>query len=406
MSHKVVQLPETRWDWRAPYYQDVMKLITPGFLTAPVQITGGPTLHLRTLLPTDFILLNARTKGGDVQNSIAWLLAHSVWMVDGRYLLDKPRNVEKLYEVFKHFPSYVLSLIYGQYEGLQKRFQDCGEALEPFLYEHVSRNTWRQFEAGGVYRAEGLEGVDKLGRNYIQRAWHLWNHTQDQTEAILESWKPFRFIASAVDSKGVERMNAAEQKMRDAEEARRSVVRDKFYWQQLGVVPKDSDNVQSTSEARGTTIKSVETLEDEMARWVSGEADEHDNFVESYKQRALLYRDAVLLAWEEAAKEAEERQHVQEVEDAEMGYLPTSLTAYSLQELEGLGIPIHSGARHIPATEWANQDRLLSMAKRGADKGMLRVNKATGKIEMTGDAPQLALDSSGNIVNLEGEEDE
>lgn len=400
MSKKVVRLPETRWEWRAPYYRDIIKMISPGFLTAPVHIQGGPTLQLRTLLPSDYILLNARTQGVSLHHSLAWILAHSVWMLGGRYLLDKPRNTEKLFDVFKDFPIQTLNSIFGQYAGLQKRYDACGEALEPFLYEAYSRNTWRQFEVGGVYGGDGLKGLDKLGRNYIQRAWHLWNQTEDRTEDILENWKPFRFIASAVDAKGVEKINAAEQKFRDAADASRSVIRDKYYWQQLGVVPKDTEEVMSTSESVGGTIKSVETLEEEMTRWVSGETDEHDRFVESYKQRALLYRDAVLLAWDEAAKEAEEARLRQDEFDEDMGYVPTSLTAYSLQELESLGIPIRSGARHMPASEWANQDRLQALAQRGADNGMLRVNKETGKIEIAGNAPKLVLDSSGNVLDL------
>ena len=106
---------------RRPIYTDVEALLSPGFLSHSMAVSGV-SLAMRSLSPGDAFLLRHRvgTKHTD-REWRDWVLASSIWMVDGQPLLEDPHATHRVYRSIRALPRRVSDILFSVFTGLFNR---------------------------------------------------------------------------------------------------------------------------------------------------------------------------------------------------------------------------------------------------------------------------------------------
>ena len=344
-------LPRTTVEQRTGCYEDVERLLSPGFLTLPIQV-GDTVLHLRSLCPGDLFLLRARAALGQDTDWHLWTVASALWMIDGVSLLGKDESIPHIRNFLRdRIRPNVLNLLFYQVLGFFARVDRAIEATTAYCYEHTSRYRWRTSQRGGLL-FRGVPGGERLGTNVVQSIWLAFNEVEDQRVADENQWELFKFIASTNAPKAVKKIDAGDKQRRQSEEARRQAALDRYYYFYHGVIDASGYRKGAAEDALGARVegpKSVEELEDEMKRWVSGDQDEHDRIIAAYK-------DGIRQRQRQAKEEQEQRRLAFQAERDRMereapmrGPQPlVGLTAEQLQRVLSERQPGLSTVRWIP----------------------------------------------------------
>jgi hypothetical protein len=297
-------------------YEDVQKLLVPGFLSTTIELEGH-RFSLRSLSQGDLAFLRHCVRDNDP----AWryhLVAHSLWMVDGIPLLESKGLAHRaaLDHVMRADKTLIRVMI-GTAYGFYTRMREAQFFLEPYLYEEESRRMWRGLSNGQhpLHTKAAIPGVEKLGLNLIQSSWTSWNRLEDEREAQEYIWSNTKVMVSLQSYKGYEKLHSRDQSRKQSEDERRQNVIDRA--RNRFLYGPDA----TTETPRGESVRKARTneeLEDEMRRWIAGDLDDHDQIVEAYKNRI---RD-----------EQEERERQKEA-------LLKELRAKREQEEQTLGVP-------------------------------------------------------------------
>jgi hypothetical protein len=277
-------LPRTTPEQRSRFYEDIESLLNVGFLSHNVNIQNIP-LSVRSLGPGDFFLLQARVNDKGPLDWQVWVIASSVWMINGYSLIGEPQAVPIIAKMIKEFPKSVKDVLFSIIVGLFTRQTKALKGVEAYCYEGVSRFKWKSYGRGNPKEHSGIPGIESLGTNYVQRMWSFYNEVEDQRIVDESMWEGFKLSASAMSPKGVQKIDAKDRQHRVDEDKRRQTVQDKFYYMCLGVL---SDDEKTTTKNNVTLLnphKSVEDLEQEMHMWVTGQEDWHDKIVNDYKRQ-------------------------------------------------------------------------------------------------------------------------
>lgn len=261
-------------------YRDVEELINPGFLSASV-VAAGVCLSMKTLCPGELAVLRARLNG--VQRDRfwrAWVVSSSVWVIDGQVLLGDVNAAVKVYGVIKDLPVHAVDLLFETFTALHNRVRVGMSRLEAYCYEEHSRASWRMIGRDTPSR-EGvceIPGAARWGMSNTQKLWVAFNQSEDDKQLWNTSWSSAKLVASA-HSAGIKKLYQKDDTDRKLEDERRASVIEEMVREATG-------NSSTDGQAR-MTYKAVtrEELEEEMARWVRGEKDHHDEVVEAYKNR-------------------------------------------------------------------------------------------------------------------------
>lgn len=348
-------LPRTTAEQRTSFYSDVDSMLAPGFLTHPV-VVGGVRLHLRSLGPGDLFMLSARTAGHSALEWRVWVVASSIWLVDGRSVLGQDEAIPFLAGYVRRLPGQVLDILFSLVLGLWVRVTEAMDAIEVFCFETLSRYRWKSLGAAGLHHS-GVPGADRLGMNPIQRMWVAFNEVEDTKRSEETAWEGFKLVASSNAPKAITKMDKADRQRREEEVAERQRRLDLFYYGRLGLVDPKSGSVQGTdgSVHRIQGAKSVEDLEEEMRRWVTDEQDIHDRIVADYKERLRSQYEAAK-AEREARREAL-RLKREEMEGENFRPRPlVALTAEQLQHVLAQRGP-GQGVAFLPATPVLDERR-------------------------------------------------
>lgn len=312
---------------RLPIYSDLEELISPGFLTHAVTISGV-NLVMRSLFPSDFILLRHRL--GRVRADRAWrewCIASSIWMIDGQILLEDPNATVIIRQHLNNMPMSGIETLFSIYTNLNNRVRAALQRLEAYCYEDVSRATWRTMGRGIPARNEniGIPGISSLGMNLAQRLWVAYNMSEDDRENWQQEWGIAKLIASASAPKGIKKLNMREESERTLEHERRVGVIHKTYFEATGI------HLQENKDGL-VVYRSVspEELVQEMDRWVRGEKDVHDEIVDAYKDSIRAKREADRQRHEKRMQEVETLQVEREEQN-----LP-SVVGYTAEQLQKL----------------------------------------------------------------------
>ena len=340
----MLRLQPTELKQRYPLYEDIEALITVGFLSHPVKV-NGVSLNLRSLGPGDLFLMRARLLTDEDWK--LWLIASSVWMVDGFSLLGDTNAAPWILRKLKHIPKESRKILLSLVTGLFSRQSKALEGTESYCYETASGYLWKSYGGHVPSLHTGIPGMEKIGTNHVQRMWTFYNEVEDKRLEEDSAWEAAKLVASTQSPKGVKKIDAADKAAHQKEQLRRQEVQDRFYYLATGVL-KPEDIEAENKLKRPLETKTVDDLAQEMYRWVTGDEDEHDKVVREYKQ-AIIDRHA-------KEKEARERRALefrrrldQEMPNARS----TPLVAYTQEQLTRIlrdrdrGYPTAGGTKTV-----------------------------------------------------------
>ena len=270
---------------RSQMYEDVRQLLRPGFLSHPVKINGCPVV-LRTLTQDDLFLLRHRAGenyGKDWQN---WVIATSIWMLEGQVTVGDPNIQYLIYERIKALPRMFREDLFSVFTALMNRTSKAMDNLEAFFYEDESRHLWIS-EGMSMLERPPFMGAPVLALNGIQKTWISYNRYEDKRGERKFWWGLSKFIVQPHAPKGITKLNNSEKKEEELEKKRRQRVMDLAYWRFRGVISDAEEQRTKVLKDPGEVVaaETVEDLQQEMANWVAGKKDPHDKVIDFVKAK-------------------------------------------------------------------------------------------------------------------------
>tara|TARA_Y100000310_G_scaffold164863_2_gene164619 strand:+ start:12024 stop:13145 length:1122 start_codon:yes stop_codon:yes gene_type:complete len=253
-------------------------------------------------------------------------------MVNGYNILPEPGLAPRIFQMLRSLPTRVQGILFSTFVGLVNRMHEAEEAVESYMYETSSRSKWHSLGGDMSAIRQGVPGSDRLGLNLAQQIWVTFNESEDTRTAYDHQWEGFKLVASSNSPKGVRKIDERDTRLRKEEDDRRQSVMDRYFYYRAGAVDREGFVKNRDRDLVGSQVggpKSVEQLETEMKRWVTGDHDEHDQIIENYKQR-ILDRQAQV----EAEREERRRALAAESENrARQGFEPTPMIGYTQEQL-------------------------------------------------------------------------
>ena len=366
----MASLPQTTSEQRSRFFTDVEALLSPGFLTHPVSV-GGVRLQMRSLGRGDLFMLRARTTGASGWQWRVWAVATSIWMIDGRSVLGHDDAVPFLAGFVEKLPKPVLDTLFSLLLGMWIRVGDASDAAQIYCYETHSRYKWLSM---GSQQMSGVPGADTLTPSVVRRIWVAFNDLEDSRRGDETAWEGFKLVASSNAPKAIQKLDKIDTRRRTEETQKRQSDLDLFYYQQIGVIdPKGEVISTDGSMHRQGGSKTVEVLENEMRRWVTGDQDLHDAVVANYK--------AHISAEHEAQKQRQREYRMRlEAKRAEMGrsgqeFQSQPLVALTAEQLQATLQVRNQGRRPGVAflPDAPKADRVTAKYMGPADTGELQV---------------------------------
>ena len=374
-----MHLPKTTVEQRSRFYEDVESMLSPGFLSHQV-LVSGVRLQLRSLSNGDLFMLRARTLGCDSREWRVWAIASAIWMINGQMVLGQDTVIPFLADKLRMLPDLVLNILFTTLLGLWVRMGEAISATEFYNYESLSRYKW--ISQKGQRLTSGVPGADSLGLNTVQRIWGVFNEMEDTRRTDESSWEGFKLVASSNAPKAITKIDEKDRQRKTSEMEMREKRLDEFYYIQLGVLEPSQDGSGSILSSHRMASKSVEDLEEEMRRWVTGDGDIHDRTVEAYKEniRARHEAEEAVKASQRAALEAERARQYREAEEDSFQPKPLlALTGEQLQRmLQDRGSQGMPGVSFIPKAPQAEKLYARHIAQNAVSTGNLRV--ADGRV--------------------------
>lgn len=309
-------------------YRDVEELIEVGFLTQTLNL-GESTLTLRSLVPQELVRVQVRIANVKQASQISrWLLASSIWMVDGLEVSRDPsqNGAYHLYhDLVKDMPEGYVEALSATVTGLRNRCQRAAHLLEAFCYEPYSRSLWRMLD----HRVPEDASI-------VRRLWVAFNISEDRSRDVDAQWYQTRAIVSSLSNKGGSELGRLLQQGEEKEENRRKkVIEDTVNWIIRGE-RKDQEEVTVTVNGQQVKVpnvrsaQTVEELQEEMRKVATGEKDFHDLQIEEYhrqiRERMQRQREArEELIRRSQAKYAAQEALLPEGSPALVGYTPEQL---------------------------------------------------------------------------------
>ena len=339
-------LPATTKEQRGPMYRDLERLISPGFITTTVRI-GNVPIGIRSLGPNDLDLLKSVALEAR-EDWPAWLVAASIWMIDGHYLLgDYPAPMRSVFDWVSRSSRGTVRALFSVVASFFLRYQKANLLLEPYLYEDISRRKWASVKTLSTYLMEGgFPGSSRIGMNPYQEIWVDWNQREDIRQSDEYSWDLTKVLVSVQSNKYAKKLDSQDKARLAREKERRSSAQDRAYYVWKGMIDEKGDPLDEDNSRKVFQPRTSEELAEEMRRWVAGEKDSHDQVVDNYMDRVRSEYERRDSEKEQALREAAERRARQE---QETGFSTPSLVSLTPDQVANLlsqrGRP--SGAKFI-----------------------------------------------------------
>lgn len=280
-----MDLAPTTPEQRAEIYEDVRSLIAPGFLAHPVAV-GEVRLCLRSLDPVDWEVLQYRIHGQAERQWKSWLVASSVWLVDGVVILGDENALWSLYKTCEGLPTTVLNMLYSALTGLTRRATKAYSVLEAFLYESESRRLWKT-EGPSISEHRASRPWQRF-HNPLVSLWVYYNQMEDHREQDEHDWQLVKFSVGPHAPKSIKKLSAQDRQRDGDMLKRRQRVMDKAYYVSKGFIEPDPEVEGQSSIRHRDEIRMAETpdeLRESMRRWVAGIKDDHDLVVDRVKSK-------------------------------------------------------------------------------------------------------------------------
>jgi len=364
-----MQLPKTTPEQRAPMYEDLQTLLSPGFLAHGTTVNGTRVVQ-RSLNNNDWTLLQYRVDPNASNSWKRWAVAVSIWMVDGQVILGDEGALQTVYKMCAGLPKNILEDLYSILNALMRKVRNATEIAEGFLYEEVSRSLWKT-EGTDLFSTAGL---NLGGLNPVQKLWVYFNRAEDTGNQERHDWEMAKFLIGPHVPKGIKKINAKDKEQRTQMRQRRESILDRVYYEAQGVIPKKGEGEKRSrfQKYEGWDVKVAETeeeLQDEMRRWVDGTKDTHDDAIDYVKAKIKTERES---AKAQAKLKREVLTRVMEEEGVPSTQL-VPLTGKAAQDF------IDRVSARVPGISKVNQDTTHNSAyekyiKNNPEVGVLRVD--------------------------------
>lgn len=333
-------------------YADTESLLSEGFLFSNVEL-GDSVITLRTLPPNRLMALRARSDifraRGDV---LRWVVASSVWMVNGYDLFDDKNAAYTLMsDLFRDMRYEFVEVLGHVVSALRTKLERAANLTEAYCYEPYSRSYWQQ---------SGRRVLSDEDDNPVRRIWVAHNLSEDEYLDDLRRWEHTRAQVSSVSGKGGQHLSREIERIKTREEDRRQkhiddtvqLLRYGPNWDgkkrvkiQLGGQELEIDSFESA--------RTFDELDDQMRRMVEGKKDAHDLIVDEY-MRQIQERVAQRKADYEAALAT-----LRSREDYVAGTSGSAvLVGYTQEQLAELGLNMGTGGVKMDGANSAIADHL------------------------------------------------
>lgn len=315
------------------YYEPLYRFISSGG-EGLVLTCRGRALSFRTPTTSDYqgCLKFSET----LAEQELFLLACCLTQVGGFRVSDRDR-----YKLYKHLSSLPLfkKRTMPHFWKVVEETQKSAEMFEAFCYSEHSRYLWGKWKSSSRFGfpLEGSELTD------IHLQWIAFNELEDKKEDLEDAWRRSFFQASAMNPKGVEKIQKEWEKNRKQEKKHRENVL------KLAEKGQVSDRDQSGE-------KTIEDLQREYRNWVDGVEDDHDKIIREYKENLSRYiANGRRLVSKQKQESEDMAASFQELNSLSMN---TPLKAYSDDEIEKM---IASGNRNtVMIDEGEDYDKVIS----------------------------------------------
>ena len=239
--------------------------------------TGGESLLLTVCgkvyvfrIPTsiDYQRCLRYSEYGESQET--FLLAVCLSEVGG---VDVPDNLRfSVVKEIESLPKFKQRLIPHFWKSVEDS-NELSKFFEAFCYTPASRYLWKKWLHACRFGIK-IQSFRTPELTEIHMQWIGYNELEDEKEDIDERWSRAFFQASAMNPKGVEKVQKEWNKRKKREEEYRKKVLERA--EQGLVEESDEDKYHS---------KSVSQLQEEYKNWVDGVEDDHDKRIREYKER-------------------------------------------------------------------------------------------------------------------------
>lgn len=211
--------------------------------------------------------------------------------------------------------------------------QKAMNKFEAFCYTSLSRTLWEKWKLSAEMNLpiEGVERLRELTDFHVQ--WIAYNRVEDMKFEMEDAWSRAFFSASAMNPKGVEKVQKDWKARKDKEHEYRVKLVEKC---------EQDDEIDIEELERIKDGKSFDELREEYRMWVEGEEDDHDKIIREYKENLTKHLKQSQLVVEAQRREASEMQNaLHELNSLSMPSSP--LKAYTDAEIQDLvkAKPIH-----------------------------------------------------------------
>lgn len=271
-------------------YKDVEPLLFRGFLHVFAEINGVPFIF-KSLNHHEFSFLNlmnpkdSNTSHRALQQFYSMFLAYGVFMVgQDNILTDRDRWLPQLIDMFNEMGDGPKNKVVRYLSEINRRANQATILTEAYSLDSVSRLRWAQVKGGDLTSTAitGLQGTSSLGMNWSQLTWRALNHYADLKEQSEREWENAKFVASAMAGKGMTKVHnqdrrRREQELQDQVERRDKIIR----FALLGESPDKASNQLGVVKVART----VEELQTQLHKDLTGEKDWHDMVIEAHENR-------------------------------------------------------------------------------------------------------------------------
>ena len=315
------------------YYEPLYRFISSGG-EGLVLTCRGRAVSFRTPTTSDY--QGCLKFSSSLAEQEIFLLASCLKQVGGFKVSDRDRY--KVYKLFDSLPLFKKRAM-PHFWRVVEETQKSAEMFEAFCYSEHSRYLWGKWKSSSRFgfSLEGSELTD------VHLQWIAFNELEDKKEDLEDAWRRSFFQASAMNPKGVEKIQKEWDRKRQQEKRHREKV--------LELAEKGEI---STKDQSGE--KTVEDLQNEYRNWVEGIEDDHDRIVREYKENLSRFISNGRKLVSKQKRESEEM--ASSFEELNSLSMNTPLKAYSDDEIEKL---ITSGNRStVFIDEGDEYDKVIS----------------------------------------------
>jgi hypothetical protein len=315
------------------YYEPLYRFISSGG-EGLVLTCRGRALSFRTPTASDY--QGCLRYSASLSEQETFLLACCLTRVGGFKVSEKDRY--KLYNHLKSLPRLKKRAMPHFWKVVEET-QKSAEMFEAFCYSENSRYLWGKWKSSSKFGfpLEGNELTD------IHLQWIAFNELEDKKEDLEDAWRRAFFQASAMNPKGVEKIQKEWDKKRGQEKRHREKV--------LKLAEKGET---STRDQSGE--KTIQDLQTEYRNWVDGVEDGHDKIVREYKENLTRFisngRKVV------SRQKSDSEDMASSFDELNSLSMNTPLKAYSDDEIEKM---VASGNRNtVTFDESGDYDEIIS----------------------------------------------